>query len=72
MSSPTRRLFHLIRCIEQVRKLCRTVVRRHPRGAMTQEVLAVLEGHPCRPQAPAISVAQVVHPHVSVPRGAIR
>jgi len=68
MSSPTRRLLHTVGGIQQVPQLRRAVVRGDPRGPVPQEVLAFLEGHACRAQAPAEGVTQVVHPHVSKAR----
>src|SRR6266850_1625300 len=57
-------LLHAVGGIQQVPQLRRAVVRGDPRGPVPQEVLAVLEGHTRRPEAPTVRVTQVMHPYV--------
>lgn len=51
-------------CLDEPRQVGRRVVRRDPVGAVTQEVLPILEAHAGCPQAMTERVLEVVHPNL--------
>jgi hypothetical protein len=57
---------------DEVRKLGRRVVRRHPRRLVPEQILPVLEGHACRAKPPAEGVLEIMDAHLRQVRATAR
>ena len=57
-------LAHTSSRLDESRQIGRGVMRRDPMGAVTQEVLPILEAHAGRPQTTTEGVLEVVHPNL--------